>query len=104
MSDKLIPPDKKRCQAEIIVTPGARAAVVEGLESHGQFGAFMLGPQASQRQYRCEYVPVVIAKEKRAINGQRGSMSLCEMHRIRMIEQCGEDFATFTPIKRKRSR
>ena len=98
---KLIPPDLKRCQTEISVTPGARAKVVEGLESHGPLGAFLMGPQAAQRTYRCEYAPTVIATEIRpGADGRRGKMLLCDMHKAKLIEQFGEKFATFKRIKR----
>lgn len=102
---KLLPPDRKRCQAEIKVTPGARGEVIEGLESHGPIGAFMMGPQAAARVYRCEHPPIVIAREVRpAADGQRGSMSLCESCKAKMVEQCGIDFATFKPITARREK
>lgn len=99
---ELTPPDRKRCQAEIQVTPGAQAEVVEGLESHGKIGAFMLGPTASPRTYRCEHIPTVIATEVQpAADGRRGSMSLCDPCKAKMVEQCGPTFATFKPVRRK---
>lgn len=54
----LIPPDPKRCQAEI------------------KGGSFMtLGPRSMTR---CESVPIVIAEElEPGEDGQFGSMSLC---------------------------
>ena len=102
---KLTPPDRKRCQAEIRVTPGARAEVIEGLEPHGPIGVFMMGPQAASRIYRCENASAVIAKEaRRAADGERGSMSLCESCKAKMVKQCGADFAIFQSIPVKRGK
>ena len=54
---KLVPPDKKRCQAVKVV------------------GAFMFGPPKTTR---CERRPIYIAYEtKPGADGIKGSMSLC---------------------------
>lgn len=84
MKTKLIPPDKDRCQCEVLG------------------GSFMtLGPRQWER---CPDKAVYIAKEKQAgDDGQRGSMSLCEKCANRMLSEFGPKFATLEKIKRKRA-
>ncbi len=81
MKTKLIPPDRKQCQAE------------------RREGTFMSLGGSPHFLKRCTAKPVVIAKEtKPAADGQIGSMSLCATCKAAMIEQCGEDYATFTRL------
>ncbi len=85
MSSKLvlIPPDRKRCQAEkpngnTFMTLGG----VPGME-------------------RCKAKPTVIAYEnKPAADGLKGSMSLCDSCAKKLVEVSGAAFATLKPIRR----
>lgn len=78
---KLIPPDRKQCQAEkpngnTFMTLGG----VPGLE-------------------RCKNKPSVIATERKpGEDGLRGSMSLCSDCFTKLIEQQGPMFATFRKL------
>ncbi len=80
--DELIPPDLGQCQAEKpnghnFMTLGGRPGLV-----------------------RCTNKPVTIATEKNpGTDGQFGSMSLCNECWMKMIEQLGDNFATFKPIE-----
>lgn len=76
---KLIPPDKKQCQAEILE------------------GSFMtLGPR---RYVRCASKAVYIAKENKPnSDGQRGSMSLCDDCLPKMTAAYGLKYATVRRI------
>lgn len=82
----LIPPDVDQCQA---IKPG---------------DSFMrLGGQ--HRPHRCTAKPTVIAEEnKPGTDGRKGSMSLCENCKRVMVEQLGADFATFRPVKRRKTK
>lgn len=81
MSEALILPDLKRCQAEIT----KRNPWVMG------------GPVVTRT--RCESAPTVIATENApGPDGAVGSMSLCESCAAVMRKQLGETFARFTPI------
>jgi hypothetical protein len=82
MSKKLIPVDKKQCQAEDI---------------HGSF--LSLGIPTT---IRCKKEAVWIAKEKKCskIDGEKGRMSLCEKHKVDLIRVFGSHYATFTKIKK----
>ena len=78
---KLTPPDPKQCQ------------------TYSQVGAFTMGGRIGELT-RCTNKPVVIATEnKPGADGQIGSMSLCEKHRLKSMEVLGKDFATFKEIK-----
>lgn len=80
MSD-LIPPDYKQCQAEIpngvnFMTLGGRPKMI-----------------------RCKNKPAFIATENEpGADGKIGSMSLCTDCTDTLKRQCGDDFATLTPI------
>jgi len=77
MPQKLIPPDKKRCQSEIPAM-------------------FALG--GTHR--RCDNIPKWIAKENKAQkDGCKGSMSLCDECKKVFIKQMGKDYASFKEIK-----
>lgn len=81
---KLIPPDRKQCQAET-----------------RQYRPFIIGGNVHDVR-RCENVPVFISKEKKpGPDGVRGSMSLCDECAQIMRKQLGDNYATLTPIKRK---
>ena len=83
---KLIPPDKKQCQAE---------------KPNG-VNAFTLGGKFEL--IRCENEPIFIAKEKRpGKDGRRGSMSLCGSCKKKMEEQM-PGVATFTEIKLRKKK
>lgn len=71
----LTPPDKKQCQAEWLG------------------GSFMtLGPRQMER---CTNKPTVIVTEKYpGPDGERGSMSLCDRCREKLIEKHGGDYFT----------
>ena len=73
---KLIPPDKKRCQAEVIVQT---------------FMTFGIRPNE-----RCKNKPTVIIRERKY---PRGAMSLCDSCLAVAIKQLGS--ATFTIKKLK---
>lgn len=77
---KLIPPDLDQCQT---------------MKPNGN-GIFTLGGQPGH--VRCESIPVFIAKEKKPVDGQRGSMSLCEACAKR-LEELKPGFATVKRIK-----
>jgi hypothetical protein len=90
MKTKLIPPDKKRCQAEKKTGcwPDARNFMA-------------IGPPKMER---CSNVPTVVVKEKMvAIDGRRGSMSLCDGCLETLLKQCGSAFVTVTRLKQKRN-
>jgi len=79
---KLIPADRKQCQAE--KPNGHSFMTLGGVPGH----------------VRCKNKPVVIAKEiKPGADGQRGSMSLCEDCKKVFLSKFGEGFAKLTPIK-----
>ena len=84
MMTKLTPPDLGQCQT-VMIRPRP----------------FRMGGDCIDRE-RCANVPVVIATEKRPNkeDGIMGSMSLCTNCQKVMIEQLGNDFATFEQIKR----
>lgn len=74
----LIPPDLARCQAEQLE------------------GSFMtLGPR---KLIRCGRRPVWVAKERKTVQGVRGSMSLCEDCKKVLVRLHGKNFATFRRI------
>lgn len=80
MKKKLIPSDPTRCQAEFLD------------------GTFMtLGPR---RIVRCSNKPTCIATEVKPnpIDGQRGSMSLCDECLARMKTKLGNGYATIKKL------
>jgi len=78
---KLIPIDKKRCQAE--QHNGANAFTVGGVPAY----------------IRCSQTPVYIATENQpGKDGIIGSMSLCKKCADAMKDILGKDFATFKDI------
>lgn len=80
----LIAPDRSRCQAE--VSTGVNA--------------FTLGGHLREARVRCNNVPTCIAKERKpGSDGLRGSMSLCDRCKSKIIEQLGADYAAFSALK-----
>lgn len=79
----LTPPDIDQCQAE---------------KPNGQ--SFMtLG--GGPGYVRCADEPTVIATENKAgRDGLKGSMSLCDECKAKLLEQMGTDYATFATIER----
>jgi hypothetical protein len=87
MTNALIPPDRKRCQAE---KPNGATA-------------FSLG--GVPKLIRCTEKPVVIAYENEPYNGKKqGSMSLCQKCSEVFVKQMGSCYATFEPIAKKKKR
>jgi hypothetical protein len=59
-----------------------------------------LGPR---QIVRCPKEPTVIVKEnKPAVDGMRGSMSLCDEHLKSLVEQKGGTFANTTAIENRK--
>lgn len=82
----MIPPDPKRCQAEI---PGNGPLTMGG----------PIGNPRNGYRVRCENKPTVFAVEKRpGKDGLVGSMSLCARCRGELIKQLGEDYVYFLPV------
>lgn len=65
-------------------------------------GSFMtFGPRPPAEQ--CKNTPTVVAKEnKPGDDGRRGSMALCDECKEELIRRAGKDYASFTPIKRRK--
>ena len=80
MSKKLIPVNKKQCQAMILE------------------GSFMTFGPRSQKQ--CKNKPIWIATEKKPNknDGLVGKMSLCDDCRKILIKKLGKNYASFTSI------
>lgn len=77
----LVPPDKKRCQAEV---PSGNSFMTLG----GRIGL-----------ERCRKKPAYIAHEKKpGADGRQGSMSLCAECAEVFKKQMGEDYAELRPI------
>lgn len=86
MKTKLIPPDKKRCQA--IKLGGCRPSAE---------AMFIIGPRT---ETRCSNKPsVIIFENKPASDGQKGSMSLCSECLKVFKAKMPKDFATIKPLK-----
>ena len=83
----LTPPDKERCQADVI--------------GNGPFtmGGEIGDPKNGYR-IRCKNVPTVIATEnKPGSDGLIGSMSLCDECKQVFMRLLGEDFASFKGVE-----
>ena len=79
--EKLIPPDKKQCQC---LRPNGN-----NFMTFGGVPGFV----------RCENKStVIITEKKKAKDGQKGSMSLCNHCWNKAIEQLGENHFTVKPI------
>lgn len=79
---KLIPPDRKQCQAEI------------------REGTFMSLGGSPHRLTRCKAKPTMIITENQpGRDGQRGSMSLCPSCWVVFQKQEGTD-VTITPLRK----
>ena len=76
------PPDPNRCQCE---KPNGNSFM--------SFGGVV-------KRVRCANTPTVIATETQpAADGLRGSMSLCDECKQKLIEKLGSDFCTFSDIQ-----
>lgn len=81
---KLIPPDKKQCQAE--KPNGYSFMTLGGVPGY----------------IRCTNKPVVIMKEKKAASdGLTGSMAVCSECLASAKKQLGDNFFTVEKIKRR---
>ncbi len=84
---KLEPPDRDRCQAEI-----------------HSYNAFVMGGPTRQVK-RCDNKPTVIAKETEpGPDGLKGSMSLCDDCKPKLVEQftkTGKRLPKFTKLRKR---